>query len=323
MDSRLWPLVEQNPPRSLVVNDKAMLEPGFASACIVVSRPRLAMAKLTNLFAVPVPVSAGIHPTAIIELGVTIGENVAIGAYTYIGANTVIGANSVLHPQVYIGPETVIGREALIFSGVRIGARVSIGDRCMVHFNASIGSDGFSFVTPQVGSVEAAKMTGAVGATNDELVRITSLGTVIIGDDVEIGANTSIDRGTIAATHIGNGTKIDNQVQIGHNVVIGENCLICGCVGVAGSAVIGNRVVLGGGSSVADHVNVGDDAVAMALSGIAGNVPPRSVVGGVPAAPRERVIENLFNVGRIKQYVAKVEALAERLNALEQKTKSD
>lgn len=324
MDSKLLSLLEQNPPHAVIVNDTAQFERGLAAACIVVSRPRLAMAKLTNLFFAPVEVSAGIHPTAIIEPGVKIGQNVSIGAQTYVGANTVIGDNSVLHPQVYVAPEVVIGRNALIYPGTKLGARIVIGNNCIIHFNASIGADGFSFVTPQMGSVEAIKATGAIGeSTNKELVRIASLGAVVIEDDVEIGANTSIDRGTVVSTRIGKGTKIDNQVQIGHNANIGENCLICGCCAIAGSAVIGNRVVLGGGTGVADHVIVGDDVVAMALSGIGGNVQPRAVVGGFPAISRERMVENLFNIGRMKQYIAKVEALTQQLNALEQKTKSD
>ena len=299
------------------------IEPGFVDACIVVDRPRLAMAKLTTLFAEPLACPRGIHPSAVVEAGAQLGENVSIGALAYIGAGAVIGANTIVHPQSYIGPAAVIGRDVLIYAGVRIGARVVIGDRCIVHFNASIGSDGFSFVTPQIGSVEAAKASGTsekVTATNDELVRIASLGTVEIGDDVEIGANTSIDRGTMAATRIGRGTKIDNQVQIGHNVVIGENCLICGRTGIAGSAVIGNRVVLGGGTGMADHIQIGDDAIAMALSGIGGNVPPKTVVGGLPALPRDRAAENFFNLSRIKHFFDKIEDLTARIDKIEKGT---
>jgi UDP-3-O-[3-hydroxymyristoyl] glucosamine N-acyltransferase len=228
-----------------------------------------------------------------------------------------------LHPQTYIGADAVIGRDALLYPGVRIGARVHLGDRCIIHFNASLGADGFSFVTPQTGSVESAKATGAIAATNKELVRIASLGTIMIGNDVEVGANTSVDRGTIAPTRIGNGTKIDNQVQIGHNVQIGENCMICGRVGIAGSAVIGSRVVIGGATGIADHVQIGDDAIIMGMSGVAGNVSPRTVVGGLPALPRDRVIENQFYFGRIKNFMKKIDALIGRMDALEQKKKTD
>jgi len=225
----------------------------------------------------------------------------------------------VVHPQAYVGEDASIGDDALILAGAKIGAGTRIGHRCIVHFNASIGADGFSFVTPQVGSVEAAKAGsgGEVTASNTALIRIASLAPVVLGDDVEIGANTSIDRGTVVSTRIGNGTKIDNQVQIGHNVRIGDNCMLCGRVGIAGSAVIGNRVVLGGAVGVADHVTIGDDAIAMAMSGIAGNVPPRTIVGGIPASPREKMMENLFNLARIKQFFKKVDGLADRISVLE------
>jgi UDP-3-O-[3-hydroxymyristoyl] glucosamine N-acyltransferase len=327
VDGKLLPLLAKSRARAAVVSHDAEIEPGLVDACILVERPRLAMAKLTKLFAEPPAIAKGIHPSAIVEDGAQLGENVTIGAFTYICAGAAIGANSVLHPQVYVGPDSVIGRNALIYPGARIGARVHLGDRCIVHFNASIGADGFSFVTPKTGSVESAKSTGAAtvagGATNQELVRVASLGAVIIGDDVEIGASTSIDRGTIASTRIGNGTKIDNQVQIGHNVTIGENCMICGRVGIAGSAVIGNRVVLGGATGVADHITIGDDAIAMGMSGVAGNVMPRSIVGGAPALPRDRLMENLFNFNRLKHFVKKLDALIGRMDALEQNPKNE
>jgi UDP-3-O-[3-hydroxymyristoyl] glucosamine N-acyltransferase len=323
VDGKLLPLLNDSRARAVIISHEADIEPGLIDACIVVDRPRLAMAKLTNLFIERVAVASGIHPTATIEDGAQLGENIAIGAYVYVGAGAVIGAGSTLHPHVYIGPGAVLGRDAFIYSGARIGAGVQIGDSCLIHFNASIGADGFSFVTPQAGSVESAKATGAVTATNRELVRIASLGTVIVGDDVEIGANTSIDRGTITATRIGNGTKIDNQVQIGHNVAIGENCMLCGRVAIAGSVVIGDRVVLGGATGVADHVKIGDDVVAMGMSGIAGNVLPRTIVGGIPAVPRERFVENLFHMGRLKNVIKKIEALIGRVDALEKKTGID
>ena len=319
MDVKLLPLLKDRPSVIAVVATKNEGESDFLTTRILVARPRVALARLTTLFAEPVAVKRGIHPTAVIEEGAQLGVNVAIGAQVYVGANAVIGDNSVLHPQSYVGEGAVIGADALIYAGVKIGAGTQIGARVIIHFNTSIGADGFSFVTPQLGSVEAAKAGGggAVTESNTSLIRIASLAPVVLGDDVEVGANTSIDRGTIASTRIGNGTKIDNQVQIGHNVTVGDNCMICGRVGIAGSAKIGNRVVLGGATGIADHVTIGDDAIAMGMSGIAGNVAPRTVVGGIPAVPRERMMENMFNAGRLKQYFQKIQRLTERLDTLE------
>jgi UDP-3-O-[3-hydroxymyristoyl] glucosamine N-acyltransferase len=325
MDSTLLPLLSQSLAIAAVISDETKLEPGRMTAAIVVSRPRVALARLTSLFAEPVTVAEGVHPTAVVEPGAKLGANIRIGALAYIGANAVIGDNCTLHPQTYIGPDAVIGKDTLIYPGVRVGSRVTIGARCIIHFNTSIGADGFSFVTPQRGSVEEAKSTGSVSAHAEayELIRISSLGAVVIGDDVEIGANSSIDRGTLVDTRIGSGTKIDNQVQVGHNVIIGKDCMICGAAGVAGSTVVGDRVVIGGASCLADHIKVGDDAVIMGMSGVAGNVLPRSVVGGFPAMPREKLVENHFYFGRIKIFMRKIEEFTKRLDRLEQTEKSD
>lgn len=322
-DKALLPLLAAGKAQAALVAEGAEV-PSPVKASIAVGRSRYAMAKLTALFEEKTEIAKGVHPSAVVEKGAQIGRDVAIGAFSYIAAGAVIGDGCVIHPQVYIGPDAEVGPGGLFYPGVRIGARVKIGARCIVHFNASLGADGFSFVTPEMGSVEAAKTTGEIGtASNTQLVRIASLGAVVLGDDVEIGANTSIDRGTIVSTRIGNGTKIDNQVQIGHNVVVGENCMLCGRVGVAGSAVIGNRVVLGGAAGVADHVTIGDDSVCMAMSGIAGNIPPRSLVGGAPAKPREKMVQDLFNLNRVKGLVEKVKALAVRVEALEKSGADD
>ena len=324
MDASLLPLLKDSACMAAVVAGKDE-DSAFIKNRVFVERPRLAIARLTALFAEPIAAFKGIHPTAIVEVGAQIGKNTSIGAYAYIGAGAVIGDDSFIHPQTYIGEKATIGANALIYSGVRIGAGTIIGKNAIIHFNTSIGADGFSFVTPQMGSVEAAKAgdNKIVSAKNTELIRIASLAPVIIGDDVEIGANSCIDRGTVASTRVGNGTKIDNQVQIGHNVTIGENCMICGRAGIAGSAKIGNRVVLGGAVGVADHVTIGDDAMVMAMSAAGGNVPSRSIVGGIPAVPREKAIENILNLGRLKQFFKKIEQLAQRIDILEKLSKND
>lgn len=318
MDKELLPILKQKQISTAIILEGAEKETTELRTFITVSRPRLVMAKLTNLFADKSRPNPGIHATAVIEQGAVVEEGCFIGAFSYICSGAVIGRNSIINPQVYIGSGAQIGENALIYSGVKIGKGVKIGSNCIIHFNASVGADGFSFVTPQPGSVESAKSTGAIEGTNEKLIRIASLGSVEIGDNVEIGANTSIDRGTISSTRIGSGTKIDNQVQIGHNVIIGENCMLCGRVGIAGSAVIGDRVVLGGAVGVADHVKIGDDAVVMAMSGVAGNIPPKSLVGGLPAKPRQRIIEEQLLIGRLKNLFKKVEAISDRLNRLEQ-----
>jgi UDP-3-O-[3-hydroxymyristoyl] glucosamine N-acyltransferase len=282
------------------------------------------MAVLTCLFEQPVRGwGPGHHPTAVVAEDAIIGEGVELGPYVVVGTGASIGAGCRLLSHVTIGAGAMIGPGGLIHPGVRVGDRVRIGARVIIQPNAVIGSDGFSFVTPERGSVETAKETGRVEAANLTLRRINSLGTVEIGDDVEIGAGATIDRGTVAATTIGSHTKIDNLVQIGHNVRIGSHSMLCGHVGIAGSSVIGDRVVLAGKVGVADHVTIGDDAVIAAGSGVGSTVPAKAVMMGFPAVPRERALEQLLHVNRLKSLFADIVNLKERLKAVEKPGKID
>ncbi|HEY3642305.1 MAG TPA: UDP-3-O-(3-hydroxymyristoyl)glucosamine N-acyltransferase [Xanthobacteraceae bacterium] len=286
-------------------------------ALITVEHPRAALAILTALFDQPARIAAGIHQSAIVAPDAEIAGDVRIGPLSVIGSRARIGAGTTIHAHVTVGADTTIGRDCLLHPGVRIGDRVTVGDRAILQHNASIGADGFSYVTPEPSSGRGAEPAGGGEATSTALRRIHSVGTVVLGDDVEVGANSAIDRATIAATRIGRNTKIDNLVQIAHNVVIGENCLICGMVGISGSVTIGDRVVLGGGVGIADHVTIGADAVIAAGSGVGSNVAAASVMAGYPAVPRERAFEQVRNLARLRTLFKEVGDMRERLAALE------
>ncbi len=187
----------------------------------------MALAKLTALFDPGPPHECGVHPTALVAADAIIGEGVSIGPYAVVGPRSRIGAGTTIMPQVTVGADAAIGAQCLLHSGVRIGHGCRLGDRVIVHANAVIGADGFSFA-PDLMSASA--FTAGVKVT-----RVHSLGNVEIGDDVEIGACTTIDRATLESTRIGRGSKIDDHVHIGHNVVIGESCILCGMVGISGS----------------------------------------------------------------------------------------
>jgi UDP-3-O-[3-hydroxymyristoyl] glucosamine N-acyltransferase len=277
-------------------------------AIIKVTEPRVALAVLTRLFDRPSPVEPEIHPSAIVAPDAVIAEGVGVGPLAVIGARARIGASTLIHAHVTVGADAIVGRDCLIHAGVRIGERVRIGDRVILHHNVSLGADGFSFVTPDAAQAEPGR---------SGLMRIHSVGTVVLEDDVEVGAGSAIDRATLAATRIGRNTKIDNLVQIGHNVEIGENCLICGMVGISGSVKIGDRVVLGGGVGIADHVTIGSDAVVAGGSGVASNIPPKAVMAGYPAVPRERAFEQVRLLGRLRSLYGEVAELKERIQTLE------
>ena len=276
-------------------------------AAIVAPRARYLMAGVTHVFDIAPRIAPGIHPSAVIDPSAEIGAGASIGPFVVIGEGVRIGPNARIFAHVTIAEEAVIGADALLQTGVKIGARVRIGDRFIAQPGAVIGADGFSFVTPTPGNVEQARAEGVIGAKAQEsYVRINSLGSVVIGDDVEVGANSCVDRGTIADTLVGDGSKIDNLVQIGHNVKVGRTCLICGHVAVGGSTVIGDRVVLGGKAAVADHLTIGANSVITGNSGVASNVPPNRIMMGYPAVPMEANVEMYKALRRLPRLLARL-----------------
>jgi UDP-3-O-[3-hydroxymyristoyl] glucosamine N-acyltransferase len=280
------------------------------AAAIRAPRARYVLAGIGRVFDRPPEIAPGIHPSAVIDPSAELGDGAAVGAFVVIGARARIGPRARIFSHVSIAEDAAIGEDALIHAGVRIGARVRIGHRFIAQPGAVLGGDGFSFVTPTPGIVEEARATGTITAREQqEYVRINSLGAVTIGDDVEVGANSCIDRGTIADTVIGDGTKIDNLVQLGHNVKVGRTCLICGHVAVGGSTVIGDRVVLGGKAAIADHLTIGANSVITGNSGVASNVPPGRIMMGYPAVRMDQNVEIYKALRRLPRLMARLDAV--------------
>ena len=311
MDPKYAEGLSKGQARAAIVWDGADWQALGLEAAIVVPRPRYAMSGLTALLDPGPEIAPGIHPAAVIDPSASIGDGAAIGPLVVIGPRVVIGANVRIAPHAFISEDAVIGDDALIHAGVRIGSRVRIGDRFICQPGAVIGADGFSFVTPDRSRVEEARASlgTETAAQNRAWTRIHSLGTVEIGDDVEIGANATIDRGTIRATRIGSRTKLDNLVHIGHNVEVGEDTLLCGQVGIAGSTRIGSRVVMGGQCGVNDNIFVGDDVVAGGATKIFTNVPAGRVMLGYPAMKMDQYLEASRNWRRLPRLMDDIKSL--------------
>ena len=290
---------------AVAIRQGARLPEHDYASVIEVGNPRLALSALTILFDRPRVSAPGIHPSAVVDSTARLASDVRIGALAVVGPGCVIGAGSHVEAHVTLGAEVAIGADCSIRAGARIGDGTLIGDRVVINENAVIAADGFSFVPPRE------QGRGALPA------KIRSIGRVRIGDDVEIGANTAIDRATLTETVVGNGTKIDNLVQIGHNVRIGEVSLIAGTVGIAGSVIVGDRVLIGGGSKIADHVTIGSDAVVFGGSGVGNNVPENGMVSGYPAIPHHRSAEQVIFISRHKRLLAQIDRLGARILDLE------
>jgi UDP-3-O-[3-hydroxymyristoyl] glucosamine N-acyltransferase len=251
-----------------IVNEDIAIEPGTNRAFIKVQNADLAMSQVLALFAPPIPVfHVDIHPTAVIDTTAVIGNGTRIGAGSYIGPKVTIGENAIIYPNVTILDECTVGKNTIIWSGAVVRERCHIGSDCILHPNSTIGADGFGFrPCPQKG-----------------LVKIPQIGNVILGNGVEIGANSCVDRGKFSSTVLGDGCKIDNLVQIGHNSKLGRFCIMAGHSGLAGSVTLGDGVIIGGSASIKDHATIGDGATVGAGSGVTCDVPAGKVVLGYPA----------------------------------------
>ena len=300
---KYFPLIEKTGASAIITPRDVKAAP---KPIIRTDNPSMAFAKIVS-FSVPGELKhlKGIHPSVILGKDVSIGHDVAIGPYVVIEDNVSIGDETIIYAGSFVGHGTKIGSGALIYANVSIRERITIGNRVIIHSGTVIGSDGFGFA-----AIEGLHQ------------KIPQVGTVEIGDDVEIGANVTIDRARFEKTIIGSGTKIDNLVQIAHNVVIGNNSIIVAQVGISGSTTVGNNVVLAGQVGLVGHINIGDNVIVMAQSGVSKSIPAGTMAWGYPAKPASHAkrvnacvqsLPRLFET--VSQLKKKIEELEARLKA--------
>ena len=260
---------------------------------IRVENPSLSFAKLVEKFApAPVTFPPGVHPSAVIGREVTIGEGASVQPFVVIEDGVEIGAGSVIGAHGYIGHGAKVGANCLLHPRVTVGARCLVGNRVILHSGVVLGSDGFGF-----------EFSGG------KHVKIPQIGIVQLDDDVEIGANTTLDRARFGRTWIGEGTKIDNLVQIAHNVVIGKHSLVIALTGIAGSVKIGNYVTIAGQVGIVGHIEIGDQVIVAAKSGISKNIAAKEVVWGSPSLPIREAKEQLAYMRRLPKLFERVKTL--------------
>jgi UDP-3-O-[3-hydroxymyristoyl] glucosamine N-acyltransferase len=259
--------------------------------------PTLAFSKVVEQFAPPpVRFQPGIHPTAVIAAGVHLGADVSIQPYAVIEEGASIGAGTIIGAHSYVGHATQVGSDCHIHPRVTIGFRCKIGDRVILHSGVVLGGDGFGYEIQ-----------------NGRHAKIPQIGIVQIDDDVEIGANSSVDRARFGRTWIGEGTKIDNLVQVAHNVVIGKHCILCAQTGVSGSTKLGNYVTLAGQVGTVGHVEIADGVIVGAQSGVSKSLPAKQMYMGYPAVParewKEQVAQ-VHSLHKLRARVARLEQLS-------------
>lgn len=280
--SRMW---TDSQASVALIDEKIALEPGENRVLIRVKNPDLAIAKLLEVFDPGLPeFDEEIHPTAIIHPTAVIGKNCKIGAGCYIGRRVVLGDGVLIYPNVTVLDDTTIGQGTVIWSGTVIRERTEIGRYCIFHSNVSIGADGFGYRPSEDGR---------------GLTKIPQIGNVIIGNAVEIGANSCVDRGKFSATILGDGCKIDNLVQIAHNCVLGRSCIMAGNSGLAGSVTLGDGVIIGGSASIKDHVTIHSGGVVGAGSGVMNDVEPGQTVLGYPARDARDMLKQWVAVRKL------------------------
>jgi len=288
---------------------------------IVTNQSKLILSKLTKVFDHLKKEKRSISENSSINSSSIIGKNPNIGSYVIIKENSKIGNNVDIENFVEVGKNVIIGNNCFIKSGTKISDNTKIGDRFICHQNVIIGSDGFSFHPQNEGNI-LDRLTKDDSST-EKFIRVASVGAVEIGDDVEIGANSCIDRGTIKNTIIKSGTKLDNLVHIAHNVEIGYNCLICGQVGIAGSTLVGDNVVMGGQVGIADNLKIGNNSIMAGKTGVSANILPRKFMMGNPAMEMKKNIASYMALRRLPKLQTKIKQLNKLIDEISSKLIKD
>ena len=289
---------------AVIMNGEAASLQGAVPCAVIRSKsPYLTFARAAQVLSPDQRPAAGIHPLASIVAGASIDPTASVGAFAVIGAGASVGARTVVHPHVVIGDGTAIGPDCILHGHVSIRERCTIGARVIIQNGAVVGSDGYGFAQRADGSHE----------------KIPQTAPVVIEDDVEIGANTTIDRPAVGETRVKAGTKIDNLVQIGHGVVLGRNVLLAAQVGIAGSTVLGDSVQFGGQVGVGGHLTIGDRVKAVGQSGITNSVDADEFVSGYPAIPNSEWKRSSVVFRKLPEMRKQLRALEERLRAVEDK----
>lgn len=269
-----------------------------------VKDPYLAYTRALRIFYPERPITPFIDPSAVIDSSAVIAKHVQIGACVVIGKNVHIAEGVCLFPNVTIYDDVSIGKDSVIHSGVAIRERTEIGQRVVIYNNAVIGCDGFGYAKDE----------------ERHWLKIPQAGRVVLEDDVEVGAGTTIDRASTGESRIGRGSKLDNLVQIGHSCTVGEDSLLCAQVGLAGSSHIGSRVILAGQAGVAGHLTIGDDVVLTAKSATSHDIPPGKVISGIPAFDNRDWLRSVAAFRRLGEMQRTVRELEKRIKELEERT---
>jgi len=281
----------------VIVHNDFKAEKELKPTLIRVEEPYLAIASLLEMYNKMKLDKSGVSKLAFVDESASIGKDVYIGEYAFVGKNTVLGDGVKVYPNVYIGDFSKIGDRSLIFSGVRLYHDTAIGNDCTLHSGVIVGGDGFGFAPNEQG----------------EFVKVAQTGNVVIEDNVEIGANTTIDRATLGSTIIRNGVKLDNLIQVAHNVEIGENTVIAAQTGISGSTKIGKNCMIGGQVGIVGHIKIGDNVKIQAQAGIPSNVKDGDIIMGSPAINLRQYMKSYIHFKNLDRIVQRLDNLEKKL----------